>query len=173
VNFLKSLQRNALNVLKKIPGFDQDRYLKQKRTQEVYQQWIELVDPLIVKHTNGVYLFTKEQRKEFHVYVDESIFASELNARRELLRLQFEEKFHESIDEFYIHISHGKKKNLHPLLPLISTEHISAEPQPLSLDESAYVDDVCATITDPSLRKHFKKAMISNLEWKKGEERKK
>ena len=150
-----------------IPGIDEDKLKIAQRVSSVRMMWKELVDPLILAHTNGVYIFTDHGQTELHVYVDESIFASELNNQRELLKLQYLERFNERIDDFQIHISRGRYKTMYPFIT--QQEEPAAPSIPLSQDEIALVEEVSQQITDSHLRETFKKAMICDLEWKKGQ----
>ena len=149
-----------------IPGVDEEKLKIAQRVSSVRMMWKELVDPLLLAHTNGVYIFTDKGQTELHVYVDESIFASELNNQRELLKLQYLERFNEQIDDFQIHISRGRYKSMYPF---IAQQETSSPSVPLSREEFELVDEVSKKITDAHLRETFKKAMIRDLEWKKGE----
>ena len=62
--------------MSEIPGIDEEKLKIAQRVSSVRMMWKELVDPLILAHTNGVYIFTDHGQTELHVYVDESIFAS-------------------------------------------------------------------------------------------------
>lgn len=150
-----------------LEGFDENEIRKAQRIEQVRFFWKNLVDDIFLQHTNAVYIFTKDGRKQMHVYVDESIYAAELNARRELIKLECRQRFGEAIDDFEIHISRGKKKLNHPFIQE-RNDLDSNDPIPLDKKEMDHVDDICATIEDDSMRSHFKKAMISDLEWKKG-----
>ena len=81
---------------------------KARRAAQVKKMWAEVVEPVFLDHTNSVYIIRENDRKILIVYVDESIFATELNARRELIKLKFLERFNEKLDEFRILVSRGK-----------------------------------------------------------------
>lgn len=155
-----------------IPEFDAGEIRKAQRVAQVRDMWKDLVEPIILQHTNNVYVFTKDGRREMHVYVDESIYAAELNNRRELLKWQCREKFGEEIDLFDIHISRGRNKQNHPYAEdeEVNRAARASEPVvPLTPEEMERVEEACAPIPDPLLREKFKKAMISDLQWKKSE----
>lgn len=141
---------------------------KAQRVQYVRAMWCSLVEPVFLEHTNGVFVFDKEGKREMHVYVDDSLFASELNNRRELLKLQCRERFGETIDVFSIHISKGRHKDTHPFVVDKDEEEIS---EPLSPEELQRVEEACENIPASPLRDSFRRAMISDLEWKKGQKR--
>ena len=129
--------------------------------------WRALVEEDIANHTNRVYLTEEDGIRKLQVYVDDSIYASELNARRELIRLQCAQEFGHVIDVFDIHISRGKWKGEHPFAKT-EPQSPAPEPQPLSSEELKTVEETCQNIEDPALRDKFKEAMIADLEWMKG-----
>lgn len=131
---------------------------------------------LFLDHTNNVYIMDKDGVRTLIVYVDDSIFAAELNAQRELIKLKLLELFGEEVEAFEIGISRGNYKNNHPYAP--SEEEMQGETPgqdkqarsiPLDDDERAYVEDATQGIEDPGLRERIQKAMTADLEWKKGE----
>ncbi len=116
-------------------------------------------------------------QKRLVVYVDDSIYAAELNAQRELLRLKLLELFGERIDVFDIFISRGNYRKKHPF------DRMRAEsapepvrktpPAPLSAEEESRVDEAAARVENPRVQRALEKAMKADLEWKKGEKGKK
>ena len=143
---------------------------KAARANQVKQMWRGMVDQVFLDHTNAVYIIREDDRKILIVYVDESIFAAELNARREMIKLKFLERFNERIDEFRILISRGRYKENHPFReeepePFYVDD---VRPVPLSSEKLMEIDEGIADIPDENLRKALKKAMISDLEWKNG-----
>jgi hypothetical protein len=164
---MERISSHITESLSSIPGMDIGELKKAQRVSQVRMMWKSLVEDVFLKHTNGVYIFTENGVKQMHVYMDESIYAAELNNRRELIKLQCREQFGEEIDEFHIHISRGKRKAEHPFIE----ETISRDNRPsipLSSRECEDVEKTCENIPDLTLREHFKKAMTSDLEWKKG-----
>lgn len=155
-------------ALARIPGIDLGELRKAQRVGNVRKMWVGLVDQIFLDHTNNVFVFKKDGRVEMHVYVDESIYAAELNNRRELIKWRCLEEYGEAIDDFHIHISRGKYKNHHPFRKREDNDPDQREPIPLDSKEMETVDEACGKITDQRLRECFKKAMISDLEWKKG-----
>ena len=127
---------------------------------------------LFLAHTNNVYIMTKDGVRTLIVYVDESIFAAELNAQRELIKLYLLQMFGEDVESFEIHVSRGKYKKNHPYLAETDgNSNENAPAIPLSDDEKAYVSDTVSVVEDDYLRETIRKAMTADLEWKKGENR--
>lgn len=141
---------------------------KAARAARVKTMWRESVDAVFLDHTNSVYIIREGEKKILIVYVDDSIFAAELNARREMIKLRIETKFGEHIDEFRILISRGRYKNNYPFRE--GTEAPTAQPRQvrraLAEDKLEEIDDACALIEDERMREALKRAMISDLECK-------
>ena len=163
------------------------------RVNAVHRMWESIMklggDDYILEHTNNVFILRQGDArsprrdhddrkdagatgvgKQLVVYVDESLVAAELNARRELVKLQFFECFGEEIDEFKILISRGQYKAHHPFVKQGEDPSYveSAQPVPLDDAERATVTEQLAGIEDERLRKAVARAMIADLEWKKG-----
>ena len=83
-------------------GADVDRMRIERRAAQVRAMWADIVDEPIVRHTNAVYIRRTDAGKELIAYVDESMYAAELNARRELIKLQFLRRYGEEIGAFKI-----------------------------------------------------------------------
>lgn len=155
--------------------------------------WAEIMrsggDDYILEHTNNVFILKgsdvraprrdQDDRKDagatgkgkqLLVYVDESIVAAELNARRELVKLQFFERFGEEIDEFKIFISRGQYKTFHPFAKQETVPSYVEPAVPVALTEVEREEVVAQTagIEDPRLRRAVERAMVADLEWKKG-----
>lgn len=150
--------------------------LRAHQVRERFKRALETVyrdaAPLFLAHTNNVYIMNKDGVRTLIVYVDESIFAAELNAQRELIKLHLLELFGEDIEQFEIHVSRGKYKKNHPYLTEESQKADTTTPAvPLNDDEKAFVSDTVSTIEDQKLRESLQKAMTADLEWKKGENR--
>lgn len=137
---------------------------KALRAGEVRSMWASLVEEEILAHTNGVYVVHDDGRMIMHVYVDESIFAAELNNRRELIQLLCNERFGESIEEFQIHISYGLMKKRYPFKKELLPEGRRIL-RSLSQDEMESIEKTCLSIENDRLRECFKQAMINDLKW--------
>lgn len=128
--------------------------------------------PLFLAHTNNVFIMDKGGVRTLIVYVDEGIYAAELNAQRELIKLHLLELFGEDIEQFEIHVSKPRYKGNHPYLTKSSDGADEKAPSiPLDDHERAYVSDTVSAVEDKQLREALQKAMTADLEWKKGENR--
>lgn len=155
-------------------------------------------DEGILMHTNSVYIIRRTQEdyeqaqgrlphapanglddkkdsgatgygKQLIVYVDDSMVASELNARRELIKLQFASRYGEILDEFKIFISRGQYRNNYPFRQKEAPSYSEDVPSiPLTAEERASVHERVQAIEDPKLRALIEKTMTADLEWKKG-----
>ena len=135
-----------------------------------YRQTIEKVyrsnAPLFLEHTNSVYIMNKNGVKTLIVYMDESIYAAELNAQRELIRLHMHQMFGEDIQEFEIHVSRGSYKSKHPYKDesseetLVNTDECA---QALSADKEAFIEQTLETVEDDRLKISLKKVMTADL----------
>ena len=145
--------------------------LRIQQVRERYRQAIESVyrdaAALHLAHTNNVII----KERKLVVYVDDSLFAAELNAQRELIKLRLLELFGEEIDDFQIRTSRWKKyREMHPYLTETQQEpDADSRSVPLDSNEKSYVSNTSSIIEDERLRKTFEKAMTADLEWKKGE----
>lgn len=155
---------------------------KAARANKVKQMWRTAMEvccgpsaQAFLDHTNSVYIVREgegdEERKVLIVYVDDSIFAAELNARREMIKLKLLERFGEQVSEFRILISRGKYKDNHPFRDPAPTVGVSTPPRrPLSPEETDRLRAEAAKIGDERMREALLKAMISGLERKTDEE---
>jgi RNase P protein component len=134
--------------------------------EEVYKESA----PLHLAHTNNVIITVKNGVKTLIVYVDDSIFAAELNAQRELVWLKLLELFGEEVDDFQILISRYKKfREMHPYLTESQQEFgKNSATVPLDEEEKSFVSDTISQISDKKVRDSLEKAMTADLEWKKG-----
>lgn len=125
---------------------------------------------LFLAHTNNVYIMKKDEVPTLIVYVDESIFAAELNAQRELIKLKLLELFGEQIEQFDIHVSRGNYKNYHPYLDEnAESEAVAVELPELDEADRQSVEEIGETLEDKRLREAFEKAMSADLARKKVE----
>ena len=186
---LRSIAFDAIQAM----GGSAEEAAKSARAGHVRHMWEEIMraggDDYILEHTNNVFIIDgRDVRaprrdlddrkdvgatgsgKQLLAYVDESIVAAELNARRELVKLQFYERFGEEIDEFKIFISRGQYKSLHPFVhnEAVPSYIEPANPMPLTDAEHELVSRQIAQINDARLRRAVEKAMVADLEWKKG-----
>ena len=155
-------------VLSLAGNSDQARInLRARQVRERYRKALELVykstAELFLDHTNNVYIMKKEDIPTLIVYVDESIYAAELNAQRELIKLKLLELFGEQVENFEIHVSRGKYKNYHPYVDEdAAPQRVHSLPS-LSKNDREVVSQTGEKVEDPRLRRSFEKAMTADL----------
>ena len=164
---MNNFMNNMLDSLSE-SGLDPEELAKAQRVGQVRGLWTKLVNQDILDHTNAVYVFDNEGTVEMHVYMDNSIFASEVNNLRALILQESNIKYGEAIEELCIHISFGQMRTLYPFKNEGARPVDQNPPVPLDSEELARVEQAAQTIENPQLRAAFKKAMIADLEWKKG-----
>lgn len=154
---------------------------KQRRIVEVRERYKGVLEsvyqddaPLFLAHTNAVYILKKEGEKQLVVYVDESIFAAELNAQRELIRLKLLELYGERVDCFDIYTSRGALRKAYPYRNATSPFDGVVRPErhqikSLTDYEEQKVEEAAAAVSDERLRKALRNAMEADLKWKKSE----
>ncbi len=140
------------------------------------QLWEETVPQEVLNHTCTMYVENKNEHKKLTICVDSSHWAAELNARSfELLtsvniRLLKQEPSRKLYDALYFKVSHSaaKRKEYHQKAQEIQSYLEPVEPVKLSKKEENEVAQIVSAISDENLQKAVNKAMISNLEWRKG-----
>lgn len=156
------------------------RVLINRRIQRIHDQFSQVVDPFILEHTNSVYLLrhkdtlddsqvndesnkTESDSKVFDlvVYVDNSLVAAELNARRELIRLKYREQFKVSIDVFEIRISRGPYKDKYPFKDQDVIPQASTQGRELSDEETAHISELVEDISNKRIKESFIKAITA------------
>lgn len=145
---------------------------KAARACKVQHMWQVVVDiccrphaQVFLNHTNSVYVIHEDDQKVLIVYMDDSIFAAEINARREMIKLKMLERFGEEIDDFRILISRGEYKNKHPYFyNQTDTCHTPSSRTPLSSQEIHSINERASEIGNQKVRNSLVKAMISGLE---------
>ncbi len=165
-NALRSVSGPIDSFLARMPEEVRSRVLVERRIEKVQSQFAEVVDPFILRHVNSVYLLKSKSMEGMYdlvVYLDNSTCAAELNARRELIRLKYRERFDTLIDVFEIRISKGRYRENHPFCEAGAC-HQPAPSAPAgdeSIDTSR-IDELTQGIADPALRDSFKRAMAAN-----------
>lgn len=182
-NALKPVSNSFDAFYQALPEEVRKRVLINRRIQKVHDQFSQVVDPFILDHTNSVYLLRHKDllnqpvqgqptpKDEYHpdvsqeifdlvVYVDNSLVAAELNARRELIRLKYREQFSVVIDVFEIRISRGSYKEKYPFRELKNQEAPS-KPHALTEEKSQRVDELIKDIPEGKLRDSFRKAITA------------
>ena len=141
--------------------------LRAHQVRSRYRQALESVyresAPLFLEHTNNVYIMRKDGIPTLIVYVDESIFAAELNAQRELIKLKLLELFGEQIEQFEIYVSRGDYKNHHPYSEEGATSAAAIPLPELTEEGRARVSELGAKVEDPGVRASLEKAMTADM----------
>lgn len=173
---MESLSSNIANLIARLSAdSDQARInLRAHQVRSRYRAAIESVyrdtAQLFLDHTNNVYIMKKNDVPTLMVYVDDSLFAAELNAQRELIKLKLLELFGENVEEFDIRVSRGNYKKLHPYSEEDAPDSKKPEPlPPLSESDATYVNQIAATVDDEMLRKSLQKAMTADISRKRVE----
>ena len=129
-----------------------------------------------LKHVNSVYITKRDgEPNRLIVYLDESIYAADLNAQREVVKELVNQKYKEDIQLVEIHVSRGGYKNNHPYFEEADAQRTAEtyvsdgreiEQHELSAADAARIDELSEKIDDPAIRKVFKKAMQADLKTK-------
>lgn len=148
--------------------------LRARQVRDRYKQALETVyrdqAALFLAHTNNVYIMSKGGVRTLIVYVDESIFAAELNAQRELIKLKLLELFGEELEEFEIHVSRGSYKNNHPyVIDEADSTNDAIQDVPLDDEEMKRVLKTVSGIENEKVRKALESAMEANIKSQKFE----
>lgn len=168
---MKKLSSNITSLMSGVSG-DSEHAKKAYRAAQVRSMWAACVDKIFLDHTNSVYIINENGEKTLIVYVDESIFAAELNAQRELIKLKLLKEFGEEIQEFKILISRSTYKKNYPFKKDQETSYmVEKDPLPLSEEEKEKVDSIVKVIDDEKLRESLRKAISSEWELKKGQQK--
>lgn len=179
-NTLRPVSHSFNAFYNNMPEEVKRRVLINRRIQRIHDQFSQVVDPFILEHTNSVYLLrhkdvlgdsqpNKDANKEqsdtqvfdLVVYVDNSLVAAELNARRELIRLKYREQFKISIDVFGIRISRGSYKGKYPFKNQDTTPQANTQVRELSDEETAHINELVEDISDKRIKESFIKAITA------------
>ena len=137
------------------------------RVYEMYAKVIEKVcrksGPLLLEHTNAVYIKREEEKERLIVYVDESIYAAELNASRELIRLTFLQMFNEPIEAFDILVSKGDYRKKYPYRQEEDDGSEEVKTRPLTDRDYEFAEKLVQDIEDNKLKESIKRAVLANL----------
>lgn len=147
---------------------------KARRAQQVKSMYKTVIEQMfagnpasgkiLLDHTNAVYIIRESKpcsdAKVLVVYVDEGIYATELNARREVIKMKFS-LMGEELSEFRILVSRGEYKRVYPYRQEAAMETgFRVCRKTLSEQEIAAVSAQAACIESSSLKEAFIKAEI-------------
>ena len=141
----------------------------QRRTRQVYDEYQQAITwaykdygKVFLHHTNAVYITEHDGLNKLIVYVDDSMFAADLNAQREMIKGWINNTCNESIDVFEIHISRGNYRKQHPFDSLLENTE-TCELRQLNEDELDRVEEIGDSIENHKVREALKKAMTADL----------
>ena len=98
---------------------------------DVIQHIFKQSSTLILDHTNNVIVKKEHGAIIGTIFVDESIYAAELNAHREMIALLFLELGNITLDQVRISVSRGTYKNKHPFTETSQTTDSTQYPDGL------------------------------------------
>ena len=173
---MKRLNKDIFDTLKDI-GMGEDQVRIVARTHQVHDRYAAVIRnvykdsaQIFLDHTNSVYITDRNEIKVLIVYMDESIYAAELNAQRELIRLQLLQMFGEGVDSFEIHVSRGSYKKKHPFISdgeeraKEGKTVIQATKIELSEEQKGFIENTVSRIGNTLLQQRIREAMTADLQ---------
>lgn len=156
-------------------------------TARVKRAWNLSVDKRIAEHVTAVFVVPNTAASEVIVYVDSSIWATELNMQSELLRLNLNIELNKDVDEpsnvmrkaeqvekLTFKVSReqyaARERRLTTLQLLEAEDEDYRKAQPVALDEEELsgLEEALSHIENDQLRDIAYAAAKANLEWQKG-----
>lgn len=156
-------------------------------TARVKRAWNLSVDKRIVEHVTAVFVVPNTAASEVIVYVDSSIWATELNMQSELLRLNLNIELNKDADEpsnvmrkaeqvekltFKVSKEQyaARERRLTTLQLLEAEDEDYRKAQPVALDEEELsgLEEALSHIENDQLRDTAYAAAKASLEWQKG-----
>ena len=156
-------------------------------TARVKRAWNLSVDKRIAEHVTAVFVVPNTAASEVIVYVDSSIWATELNMQSELLRLNLNIELNKDVDEpsnvmrkaeqvekltFKVSKEQyaARERRLTTLQLLEAEDEDYRKAQPVALDEEELsgLEEALSHIENDQLRDTAYAAAKANLEWQKG-----
>ena len=156
-------------------------------TARVKRAWNLSVDKRIAEHVTAVFVVPNTAASEVIVYVDSSIWATELNMQSELLRLNLNIKLNKDADEpsnvmrkaeqvekltFKVskeqYVARDRRLTTLQLLEAEDEDYRKAQPVALDEEELSGLEEALSHIENDQLRDTAYAAAKANLEWQKG-----
>lgn len=156
-------------------------------TARVKRAWNLSVDKRIAEHVTAVFVVPNTAASEIIVYVDSSIWATELNMQSELLRLNLNIELNKDADEpsnvmrkaeqvekltFKVskeqYAARDRRLTTLQLLELEDEDYRKAQPVALDEEELSGLEEALSHIENDQLRDTAYAAAKANLEWQKG-----
>ncbi len=145
---------------------------KQKRIAYIQYIWEQVAPAKVLDHTDNVFLFSKDGKRCFVVYVDDPVWSAELMAQKDRFKLFMEQALQEGpIDEIRFQTSsaayrrknfrkHGVQEGHHVRKPVLV---------PLTREEMYHIERHTEDVGDDDLRDAIKDAWKQNLSRRKGD----
>ena len=156
-------------------------------TARVKRAWNLSVDKRIAEHVTAVFVVPNTAASEVIVYVDSSIWATELNMQSELLRLNLNIELNKDADEpsnvmrkaeqvekltFKVskeqYAARDRRLTTLQLLEAEDEDYRKAQPVALDEEEISGLEEALSHIENDQLRDTAYAAAKANLEWQKG-----
>lgn len=156
-------------------------------TARVKRAWNLSVDKRIAEHITAVFVVPNTAASEVIVYVDSSIWATELNMQSELLRLNLNIELNKDADEpsnvmrkaeqvekltFKVskeqYVARDRRLTTLQLLEAEDEDYRKAQPVALDEEELSSLEEALSHIENDQLRDTAYAAAKANLEWQKG-----
>lgn len=156
-------------------------------TARVKRAWNLSVDKHIAEHVTAVFVVPNTAASEVIVYVDSSIWATELNMQSELLRLNLNIELNKDADEpsnvmrkaeqvekltFKVskeqYVARDRRLTTLQLLEAEDEDYRKAQPVALDEEELSGLEEALSHIENDQLRDTAYAAAKANLEWQKG-----
>ena len=156
-------------------------------TARVKRAWNLSVDKRIAEHVTAVFVVPNTAASEVIVYVDSSIWATELNMQSELLRLNLNIELNKDADEpsnvmrkaeqvekltFKVskeqYVARERRLTTLQLLEAEDEDYRKAQPIALDEEELSGLEEALSHIENDQLRDTAYAAAKANLEWQKG-----
>lgn len=156
-------------------------------TARVKRAWNLSVDKRIAEHVTAVFVVPNTAASEIIVYVDSSIWATELNMQSELLRLNLNIELNKDADEpsnvmrkaeqvekltFKVskeqYVARDRRLTTLQLLEAEDEDYRKAQPVALDEEELSGLEEALSHIENDQLRDTAYAAAKANLEWQKG-----
>lgn len=156
-------------------------------TARLKRAWNLSVDKRIAEHVTAVFVVPNTAASEVIVYVDSSIWATELNMQSELLRLNLNIELNKDADEpsnvmrkaeqvekltFKVskeqYVARERRLTTLQLLEAEDEDYRKAQPVALDEEELSSLEEALSHIENDQLRDTAYAAAKANLEWQKG-----
>ena len=134
--------------------------------------WEKIASPRALEHTDNITFSNKIKKPGVLIYVENSHWAAELEAQKELYRLLLEQETGFSIPDirFLVTREASYKKIFLKRKEKKPTQKTGEKTASLTTEEEEYVRRLVSKVSDKKLKEKLFNAMKADLEWKKGTE---